>query len=206
MKKINIKMALKNEYTASQKEVSLIDIPKLSYLALQGIGNPNTSPMYQEVIEALYAVAYTIKFKIKKEKEIDFGVMPLETLWWLPDGEERMEEANKSNWCWESLIMQPAFIDEQMVCEVIEEVSHKKKLVLDKAIKLKTLEEGLVMQIMHKGPYDEEQEQIALLHQAIQEKGYRAKGLHHEIYLNDPRRTLPNNLKTIIRQPVSLSK
>ncbi|MEG1133202.1 MAG: GyrI-like domain-containing protein, partial [Cellulosilyticaceae bacterium] len=98
MKKINIKMALKNEYTASQKEVSLIDIPKLSYLALQGIGNPNTSRMYQEVIEALYAVAYTIKFKIKKEKEIDFGVMPLETLWWLPDGEERMEEANKSNW------------------------------------------------------------------------------------------------------------
>lgn len=206
MEKKDFKIKFKNEYTASQKEAKLLEMPKLNYLALQGVGNPATSPMYQEAIESLYAIAYTIKFKLKKEKGIDFGVMPLETLWWLPEGEVRMEEANKSNWCWESLIMQPEFIDEQMVREAIEEVSRKRNLTLAKEVSFKTLEEGIVMQIMHKGPYDKEQEQVALLHQSIQEKGYTPIGLHHEIYLNDPRRTLPENLKTIIRQPISLIK
>lgn len=206
MEKIDFKIELKNEYTASQKEAKLIEMPKLSYLALQGIGNPNTSDRYKEAIEALYAVAYNIKFRVKKERKIDFGVMPLETLWWLPQGEKRMEEANKSNWCWESLIMQPEWIDEQIVGKAIKEVMEKKNLTLIQEIQLKTLEEGLAMQIMHKGPYDKEQGQVATLHQSIQEKGYRSKGCHHEIYLNDPRRTLPENLKTIIRQPIRCIK
>lgn len=202
MEKIDFKRELKNEYTASQKEPKLVEMPKLRYLALQGTGNPSTSLMYQEAIETLYAIAYTIKFRIKKENQIDYGVMPLETLWWLPEGEVRMEEANKSNWCWECLIMQPEFVDEKIVSEAIEEVVLKKKLTLAKQVVLKTLEEGLTMQIMHKGPYDQEESNIILLHQSIQAKGYMPVGLHHEIYLNDPRRTSPDNLKTIIRQPI----
>lgn len=206
MQKIDFKKEFKSEYTASQKEIKLIEIPKLNYLAIQGSGNPNTTPMYQEAIEALYAVAYTIKFKIKKEGQMDYGVMPLETLWWLPEEKTEMDESNKSSWCWETLIMQPLFIDEKMVSEAIKEVGSKKRLSLTGAIKFKVLEEGLAMQMMHKGPYDKEEESIALLHEFIKNNGYTKVGLHHEIYLNDPRRTAADNLKTIIRQPISLIK
>jgi hypothetical protein len=204
MDKRNLKKELKHLYGTSMKDgIVSVDVPRMNYLMIDGQGDPNTSKDYQDAIEALYSVAYTLKFKIKKgDLAIDFGVMPLEGLWWMDDMTQ-FTVKNKSQWNWTSMIMQPEWISLDLLNEARAEIEEKKSFPQLKNIRFESLDEGGVVQILHTGPYTNEEPAIEALHAHIKSEGKHKKGKHHEIYLNDMRRTEPKNLKTIIRQPVS---
>jgi hypothetical protein len=173
---------------------------------IDGEGDPNTSQEYQDAIEALFPVSFKVKFISEKENSQDYVVMPLEGLWWI----ENMEDfsiQDKSSWKWTSMIRQPDFITKDTIKKAIEEVEEKKNPTALSKMKFESLHEGLSAQIMHIGPYSEEGPTIEKLHNSIKEKGYEFNGSipgekHHEIYLSDVRRTKPEKLKTIIRQPM----
>lgn len=202
MNKIDLKKDLKHLYNPSVKEVSVVDVPPMNFLMIEGSGDPNTSQEYAEAIEALYALAYALKFKVKKSKVgVDYAVMPLEGLWWTDDPSQ-FSLSNKAIWKWTAMIMQPKYVTAALFAEARVEVRKKKDLAaLDKA-RFETYHEGLSAQIMHIGPYAAEASTIAKLHGFIQENGYRLKGKHHEIYLSDPRKSAPEKLKTVLRQPI----
>ncbi len=206
MEKIDFKKELKHLYNPSAKEVVFVDVPEMNFLMIDGMGDPNTSQEYQDAIEALYSVSYTLKFMIKKgETSIDYVVMPLEGLWWTDDMTQFTTD-NKDVWKWTSMIMQPEFVTKDLFDDAVEEVKKKKKnlLALPK-ICFENFHEGLSAQVMHIGPYSAEGSTIEKLHNFIKENGYEFDGLiqkHHEIYLNDPRRVAPEKMKTVIRQPV----
>ncbi len=201
MGKVDLKKELKELYFPSAKEVAMIDVPEMSFLAIDGIGNPNTSGDFQDSFQALYGVAYTLKFELKKD-ESDFAVMPLEALWWANDMSSFME-ARKDEWKWTNMIAMPDFVTEEQVGAAKEQLLAKRGEVpgLEK-LRLERFAEGLSVQIMHIGPYAEEAPTIRRLHDFMDEKGYTFGGKHHEIYLSDPRRTKPERLKTVVRQPV----
>ncbi len=201
MAKIDYKKELKQLYTASAKTVSLVDVPPMNFLMIDGRGDPNTSPEYAEAIEALYAVAYALKFKVRRKTGIDYVVMPLEGLWWTEDP-ARFTIEDKGAWLWTAMIMQPEHVTREMYGEVVAEVAEKKGLTALQRMRFERYHEGLSAQILHIGPYSEEAPTIARLHEFIREQGYQIAGKHHEIYLSDPRRTAPERLKTILRQPV----
>ncbi len=206
MEKIDFKKELKHLYNPSAKEVVFVDVPEMNFLMIDGMGDPNTSQEYQDAIEALYSVSYTLKFMIKKgETSIDYVVMPLEGLWWTDDMTQFTTD-NKDVWKWTSMIMQPEFVTKDLFDDAVEEVKKKKKnLVALPKICFENFHEGLSAQVMHIGPYSAEGSTIEKLHNFIKENGYEFDGLiqkHHEIYLNDPRRVAPEKMKTVIRQPV----
>ncbi len=202
MDKIDFKKEFKELYKASSKEVQIVNVPKLTYLMIDGTGNPNTSQEYKDAVEALFSLSYTVKFMIKKgNMGIDYGVMPLQGLWY-HDNMELFSQERKEEWKWTSLIMQPDFVDKELIDEAVEQVKKKKDLPSISKMKFESLEEGVVAQIMHIGPYSEEMPTIEKLHNFIEENGYIKVGNHHEIYLSDPRKAEPENFKTIIRQPI----
>ena len=204
MKKIDLKKELKYLYKPSAKEVSIVDVPPMNYLMIDGKGDPNTAEEAKEAIEALYPLAYAIKFIIRKELEIDYGVMPLEGLWWTEDMTEFSVE-NKDIWEWTYMIMQPEFITKDMFNRALLQVEKKKNPVALSKMRFETLHEGVSAQIMHIGPFSDEGPTIDKLHNFIWENNYKFDGLkekHHEIYLSDPRKTAPEKMKTIIRQPM----
>jgi len=201
--KIDFKKEFKALYKASSKEVQIVTVPKLNYLMIEGKGNPNTSQEYKDAVEALFSLSYTVKFMIKKgSMGIDYGVMPLQGLWY-HDNMELFSQERKEEWKWTSLIMQPDIVDKSLIEEGIELLKKKKDLSSISKIKFESLDEGVVAQIMHIGPYSEEMPTIEKLHNFIDENGYVKVGNHHEIYLSDPRKAAPKNLKTIIRQPIA---
>jgi len=203
MIKTDLKKELKKLYNPSAKEVSLVEVPPMSYLMIDGMGDPNTSQEYMESVEALYAMSYALKFLVKKSPDpIDHVVMPLEGLWWM-DNIAESGLKNKDTWKWTSMIMQPSFVTGTMVELAIEQVQKKKGLPALPKMRFETYDEGLSAQIMHIGPYAAEAPTIRKLHHFIEDKGYSRKGKHHEIYLSDPRKAAPEKLKTIIRQPVA---
>lgn len=205
MKKIDLKKELKHLYNPSTKEISIVDVPKMNFLMVDGKGDPNTSQEYKEAIEALYTVSYSLKFMIKKgETAIDYVVMPLEGLWWTDDMAQFSTE-NKGIWKWTAMIMQPEYVTKDLVTKAFEQVEKKKNPPALSKMRFESFHEGLSAQIMHIGPYSAEGPTIKKLHSFIKEKGYEFDGLvqkHHEIYLSDPRRTAPEKMKTIIRQPM----
>lgn len=201
MAKIDLKKELKEFYSPSPKGMAIVDVPKLNFLMIDGKGDPNTALEYREAIEALYSVSYTLKFMIKKAKEIDYGVMPLEGLWWADDMNAFIA-GNKDLWKWTSMIMQPGYVTEDLFHAAIEQVESKKKLVALSKLKLETFHEGLSAQVLHLGPYSEEGPTIARLHSFVQERGFELRGKHHEIYLSDPRKSAPEKIKTVVRQPI----
>ena len=201
--KLDLRKQFKHLYSPSAKKPEIVDVPAMNFLMIDGQGNPNTHPDYPETIEALYGVAYTIKFACKKELERDFTVMPLQGLWWgIPITHEGLTEADKAQFLWTMMIMQPEFVTEAMVHDAVSEVERKKGLPTLANLRFERFEEGLAAQVLHIGPYDAEGPTIERLHQFIEGKGYRMRGKHHEIYLGDPRRAAPEKLKTIIRHPV----
>jgi hypothetical protein len=201
MKKIDLKKELKHLYLASTKQVAQVEVPALRYLMIDGVGDPNTSTEYAQAVEALFSVAYTAKFMVKKSTPgIDYAVMPLEGLWWADDM-SAFESNDKANWKWTMIIMQPDFVTDKTIMAAIGEVSTKKKLPAIDKLRLENFAEGWCAQILHIGPFVEEGATIARLHQFIDEKSSLA-GKHHEIYLSDIRRADPKNWKTIIRQPM----
>ncbi|MDH3699265.1 MAG: GyrI-like domain-containing protein [Flavobacteriaceae bacterium] len=203
MEKINYKKVLKHLYNASSVKISVVDVPEINFLAIDGVGDPNTSESYAQAIEALYSVSYTLKFMLKKgPRAIDYGVMPLEGLWWTDDMAKFSQE-DKSNWKWTAMIMQPDLISEQEVEEAKRLAESKKELPALPLMEFRTYKEGTCAQIMHIGPFSEEGPTIQKVHQFIQEQGNSLSGKHHEIYLSDIRRAAPEKWKTIIRQPFS---
>ncbi|MFB0504845.1 MAG: GyrI-like domain-containing protein [Candidatus Bathyarchaeia archaeon] len=202
MRKIDLKKELKQLYNPPEKEAVIVDVPKMSFLMVDGQGDPNTAQEYKDAIEALYAVSYSLKFMIKKGKEVDYVVMPLEGLWWTEDMTEFTME-NKDAWKWTSMIMQPPYVTQELVQKALKQVEEKRNLPALSKMRFKSFHEGLSLQIMHIGPYSAEGPTIERLHNFIREKGYGLRGKHHEIYLSDPRRSKPGKLNTVIRQPIT---
>ncbi len=202
MPKIDLKKELKHLYQPTAKEVAVVDVPEMNFLMIDGAGDPNTSQEYQDAIEALYAVAYTLKFMVKKrDPQADYVIPPLEGLWWAQEMDAFSME-DKDAWKWTAMIMQPEVVTRELVEEAIQEVERKKDPPALPKIRFESYPEGLSVQIMHIGPYSEEAPTIQKLHAFAQQNGYQLRGKHHEIYLSDPRRTAPDRLKTVIRQPV----
>ncbi|MGI6344278.1 MAG: GyrI-like domain-containing protein [Bacillota bacterium] len=202
MTKLDLKKEWKEFYTASQRKPKIVQVPARDILAIDGRGDPNTSPDYQAAVEALYSLSYTLKF-MHKRQGTDYTVLPLEGLWWADDY-QAFAEGDRENWQWTALIVQPDFVSARDVALAIDQLKAKgKDLPALPQVRYERWEEGPAAQIMHLGPYDAEAETIARLHEFIQEQGLSLTGKHHEIYLSDPRRTAPEKLKTIIRQPVS---
>jgi hypothetical protein len=203
MEKLDLKKTLKSFYNAKNNPV-FVNIPAFKFLMVDGTGNPNTSIAYTQAIQALYSLAYTLKFKIKKEHQIDYPVMSLEGLWW-GDDMHLFSAEKKDDWRWTMMISIPEFISSEQVEIATTEALNKNKLAALPLIRLETFEEGQSAQLMHVGPYSAEKENIQRLHAFIHAGGYSFDGLlkkHHEIYISDPRKTAPEKLKTIIRQPV----
>lgn len=202
MKKIDLKKNRPSLYRASASKVEIIEVPALQYIACGGLGDPNISTEYQAIIGALFTLAYAIKFIIKKGPlGIDYGVMPLEGLYWLKDG-EKFDIEDKSNWNWKLMIMQPEFVDSALFQQAMEKSRAKIPESLQEKITQEDFCEGAAAQILHVGPYAKEGPTIETLHSYIEKQNYSFNGAHHEIYLSDPQRAAQENLKTIIRQPV----
>ncbi len=179
----------------------IVDVPKMQFAMIDGQGDPNVSEDYKAAIQWLYGVSYTLKFASKRELGRDYTVPPLEGLWWADDMED-FHRREKSRWRWTMMIMQPDWIARPMFEQAVAKV--REKLGEPPAcLRLEDYDEGLSVQAMHVGPYDAEGPTIARLHgEFLPQNGLVETGHHHEIYIGDPRRTAPERLKTILRQPV----
>jgi len=198
--KIDFKKELKHLYNPSPKVAMVVDVPPLTFLMIDGQGDPNTATAYKEAVEALFSLSYALKFIVKKDLGVDYAVMPLEGLWWVEDM-SRFSLDDKSAWQWTAMIMQPEYIVVDLVEAARRQVAKKKLLSALPRLRLETFHEGQAAQMMHLGPYAAEAPTIERLHQFIAARGGQHVGKHHEIYLNDPDRTAPEKLKTVIRQP-----
>ncbi len=197
MEKIDLTHDLKQLYSASARSIVVVDVPSLQFLMVDGYGDPNTTPVFQQHVDALYSLSYTLKFMLKKKPDgTDFKVMPLEGLWWMDDLD------HKDDWKWTLMILQPDFITAGHLEEACGQLRKKKDLPSLDSIRLQRLEEGKAVQILHIGPYSDEGPKIEQLHSYMTGHGFRSNGKHHEIYLSDPRRVPPEKWKTILRQPV----
>ena len=201
--KIDFKRELSELY-APTREPSLVDVPELAFLMVDGHGDPNTVAQYRAAVEALYTVAYAAKFAVKRSGGVDFGVMPLEGLWWATDM-AKFAVGDKSDWSWTAMIMQPEPVTTEIVELARQKAASKKSLPALELLRFEHFHERLAAQVMHRGAYADEAPTIARLHQFIAEQGYTPAGKHHEIYLSDPTRTAPEKLRTVIRQPVTSS-
>jgi len=168
---------------------------------IDGTGSPEASPAFQEAIGALYSVAYTLKFASKKEQGLDWKVMPLEGLFWTDD-EGRLALDGKGNWNWTLLLLQPEFVTSEDVARAIAAAGKKQPLPGSRKLRLESFTEGPSVQTLYLGAYADDGPTIERMHAFITEQGYEPRGKHHEIYLGDPRRTAPERLRTVIRQPV----
>lgn len=201
MKKVDYKKELKHLYGSSSKKVVIVEVPSMNYFMVDGEGGP-AAESYQQAIEALYGLSFTVKFDVKKGVGPDYTVMPLEGLWWAKDI-TAFSADRKDEWQWKMMIMQPDHVTAKHVNAATKQLREKKNpLALDK-IRFESYHEGPSVQILHIGPYDDEGPTIAQMHKFIDENGYQLHMKHHEIYLSDPRRSKPEKLKTVLRQPIT---
>ena len=200
--KVDLKKTL-DSYRARSGEFRIVDVPPLQYLMIDGHGDPNTSQEYTDAVEALFPLAYKLKFA-SKELGRDFTVMPLEGLWWADDPTAFTTARDKSQWDWTLMIMQPDWITREAFDAAVVKVGAKDAPRSLGAVRLESLDEGRCVQTLHLGPFDDEAPTLAALHdEFIPTQGLRMSGKHHEIYLSDLRRTAPSRLRTILRQPVA---
>lgn len=188
---------------------SVLTVPPMRFIAVRGQGDPNEPEgAYQRALNLLYGVAYTLKMSYKTDYRIDgffeYAVPPLEGFWYQP-GTEGVDYSRKGDFCWLSVIRLPDFVRERDFRWALETAERKKKLDFS-PVQLLTVDEGLCVQCMHVGPYDEEPATVERMHRFCAEQGYAPdfsqERLHHEIYLGDPRRGDPAKLKTVIRHPI----
>jgi hypothetical protein len=190
-------------YTAPRGRFEIVEVPPQRYLMVDGHGDPNTSPEYGEAVAAVFGVAYTLKFLSKGELGRDYVVMPLEGLWWSDEMAAFTSERDKSRWSWTMMSLVPEWIDADHVERAREAAARKGGSPAVGRLRFEELAEGRCVQTLHVGSYDDEAPVLhELHHRFIPEAGLRMRGLHHEIYLADPRRTAPEKLRTILRQPV----
>jgi hypothetical protein len=218
LKKLDLKKEWRALYQPSAKAVVLVNVPKFNFVMVDGQMEPGqapgTSPAFQEALEALYGMAYTLKFMSKRDptNPIDYGVMGLEAQWWVEDGQ--FDITRPDNWCWRAMILQPDHITRAMFTAALDQVRHKRPSPSVEKLRLAPYQEGLCVQIMHLGPYATEPATVARMQAFAAEQGYierhehplsrgqRVIYDHHEIYLGDPRRAQPEKLKTVLRHPV----
>lgn len=200
MNKIDFKKTLAELYSAPAGRFVEIDVPQLSFVKIDGEGDPNRAPAYRRAIEWLYPMSYALKFAAKEIGK-DYVVPPLEGLWWADDPADFVAQ-RKERWRWTMMIMAPDFIAPPLFEAAVEKT--KKKLGdAPSSLRLEPLTEGRALQTLHVGSYDDEGPALARLHGEIMPaQGLTFAGPHHEIYLSDPRKTTPAKLKTILRQPV----
>ncbi|MCQ2000335.1 GyrI-like domain-containing protein [Arthrobacter zhaoxinii] len=202
MEKFDLQRSYPELYSPRTGDFTLVDVPIMHYLAVDGHGDPNTSAEYGHALECLYPVAYSVKFASKRGLDADFKVGPLEGLWRAEDPDAFIS-GDKSTWDWTLLIAQPEWITSDMVDTAVASVAAKKELPGVERVRLQTLTEGLAAQILFVGPYDDEGPVLARLHSTwMPERRLTFNGDHHEVYLSDPRRTAPEKLRTVLRQPV----
>lgn len=198
MTKLDLAKEYKSYYKAGPKP-EIVEFDTVRYLTIEGKGEP-AGEVFTSKVEALYPLAYGIK-KVCKDQRNDFGVPKLEGLWWVEDNKPVLE-VPRNEWCWKLLIRMPDFVSREMMLSIQPEVSKKKKNDLIQEISFESITEGKCVQIMHIGPYSTEPETINVLTEFMAENGLSVNGLHHEIYLSDPRKTEPSKMKTLIRYPV----
>jgi hypothetical protein len=200
--KIDLKRELKSYFSASKTGWEDETLPAFNYLMVDGKGAPGGAE-YVAAIEVLYPAAYGTKFYSKLELGRDYGVPPLEGLWWADDFNAYLQDGRREEWRWTLMLMLPDWITKDHF-DAAMVVQAKKKPGLDFGkLRMATLEEGLCMQHLHIGPFSEEGPKLAQLHDELMaERGLTFNGHHHEIYLSDPRRTAPEKLRTVLRQPV----
>lgn len=200
MDKYDVRKKFKELYAPRARDFEVVTVPPLKYLMLDGQGNPGTAPAYAAALEALYSVSYAVKFASKHAGR-DYVVGPLEGLW-TADDPGAFTRGDKDSWKWTMMIPQPDWIAAADVRDGIAKAAAKKVSGLDK-LRLETLDEGLSVQILHIGSYDDEGPTLHRLHTGFMPaNGFGFAGPHHEIYLSDARRVAPEKLKTILRQPV----
>src|SRR6478609_4778110 len=183
----------------------LVRVPPLTFLCIDGHGDPNTSQTYADAVSALFSMSYAAKFAIKRASGQNVKVAPLEGLWWADDLTSFLT-GNKSEWDWTMMIRQPDTVTGDLVERLAVDLAAKKPLPAIQDIRLVTFAEGPAAQVLHVGPYADEGPTIERLHMYIRDHGFVLDGhhqKHHEIYLGDPRRAAPAKLRTIIRQPCS---
>jgi hypothetical protein len=202
MASIDLKKVYRDQYTARVGKPALVTVPARPFLMIDGAGTPGEAREYTDAVEALYPLAYGIRAAIKKATGDGYTVLPLEGLWWADDM-EAFRAARKDEWKWTMMIGLPELATAEMAAEVLPAVTAKKALAAGDKARLEMFDEGACAQVMHLGSYSEEAPTIDLLHEFIASKGSKLRGLHHEIYLGDPRKAAPEKLKTIIRQPVA---
>ena len=201
--KIDFRKSL-DSYQAKRGQFRLLEVPRLSYLMIDGHGDPNTSPAFAEAVEALYPVAYKLKFASKRDLGRDYVVPPLEGLWWAEDMDAFTVLRDKSRWNWTLMIMVPDWIDRPMFDAAVAQagVKHPPSRLAD--VRLQSLAEGRCVQTLHVGSFDDEAEVLARMHhQFIPGHDLCMTGRHHEIYLSDFRKIAPERRRTILRQPVA---
>lgn len=202
MPKVDFRKSLKGLYSGSTKDFVLVDVPETRYLMIDGEGDPNTARSYKDAIETLYPVAYAIKFASKLGLGRDYVVPPLEALWWAAEMEDFIER-RKDRWLWTVMLMLPGWIEPEFATDCIEPVRQKKRPPALAKLRIEALHEGPSVQILHVGAYDDEGPVLARMHHDFMpSKNLTFNGRHHEIYLSDARKTPPDKLKTILRQPV----
>jgi hypothetical protein len=201
MSKVDFKKTLQQFYVPLKKFVT-VDVPEMQFVMVDGHGDPNTAQEYKDAVESLYSVAYKMKFISKKTLEKDYVVPPLEGLWWAEDM-ATFHTREKSQWDWTMMIMTPEWISVEIFDEAVKKVRKAKGPTSLDQVRLEHYHEGLSVQIMHIGSYDDEGPVLAQMHNDfIPNNGFVENGKHHEIYLSDPRRVAPEKLKTVLRQPV----
>ena len=198
--KVDLKRELREFYAPPRTPV-LVEVPKLQFLMVDGHGDPNVSQEYRDAVSALFAVSYAARFTLKRAGVIDYGVMPLEGLWWGADM-SRFSITDKSDWDWTAMILQPDEVTDDVLAEAKAKAGAKRSLPALARLRLERFAEGRAAQVMHLGSYSTEGPTIAALHAFIAQQGYERAGKHHEIYLSDPSRAAPEKLRTIVRQPV----
>ncbi len=200
--KLDLKKQWKHLYQSRAGEITKVNVPPLIYLMVDGEGDPNKSKEFEQAVEALYSLSYTLKFSLKKSPHpVDYGVMPLEGLWWADDP-HAFFSMEKSAWKWTVMILQPEFISRSQVDAAFEEVRRKKNPTALDRVRFEMLKEGDAVQTLYLGPFADEPPTILRMHDVIFAAGKQLYGKHHEIYLSDPRRTAPERLRTVLRQPM----
>lgn len=207
MEKLDLAKKYKAYYSAKTTP-EVVTIGKAQFLSIQGKGDPS-GKTFADRIEALYSTAYTIKF-IFKAKSQDFVVAKLEGLWWFDEEKykglsmlETVTQVPRSEWEYRLLIRMPEFVDPKVVQEACTSVIEKKGIALAEQVEWYEMQEGPSVQILHVGPFAEEPKSLLIMQEFMRKKGFRKNGLHHEIYLSDFRKTAPEKLKTILREPVA---
>lgn len=201
MTKVDFKKTLKHLYSASAKEPVIVEVPTMKFAMVDGAGDPNGSAEFQQAMEVLYPVSFTLKFRLKKSQGFDYVVPPPEGLWWM-EGESGFDVGRKDLWRWTLLVMQPEAVTRELFTEAVAQVRAKGNPPGLSRLRFEGYDEGLSAQVLHLGPYAEEVATIEKLHAFVRDCGYGSRGKHHEIYLSDPRRSRPEKMKTILRQPV----